>query len=1057
MKIAPLAILFQRKNCYSLRRSAPCIINNQAKKLIFIILCFYALNAKAQPNSNFFELNGVSAELKTYTIQEGLPDNVVHCGTQDKYGFIWLGTRAGLVRFDGQNFLSFSTNDGLPANSVSRIEKLQDDWLWLICGDNPFDLNTGGEIVLFNVLNHQIQKLSSKFPSIAHSHFKDIKPIGDTAFVLYTTKSKFIIYSPTAGLTMLPKRIDTDNNFLISPNGLLWVSQLDSASRKNFRLLAFDLNGDIVYSINVENQTSSAFFLAGFNSEGWPIGITDNLLNTKTILASVNDKGTLETVSNFLTNAVVKTKIPSYGKQINLGGTSGIVYRDDNKGLCYQILAAKSKSIVLIEPDILKTIPSSDLRFSLFVTPKNQLWICARNGLTKVVLRKNQFRQILSTNIPSQAQSIRGIQTDKNQNLFVSCSELGFVKIDTTGLLTKIHTSPCISILYDEPFIYFSNENRLFRYSSEYEDLPFYPIKETGHIWSIYKAKDGKWWIGGIKGAVRFAQWNEPDTANKILLLKNENAITYQMFENNNLLWLATSKGLYSYSEKTKLLEKISLTKDDKELLDDIHQVHIQNDTWWVSTKNNGLIQWHPKTKQFNQFTVNDGLPSNTLYASYADSFGRIWISTNYGLAQFNPATRRIITYGIDDGIAHTEFNRASWHRDSKGNLYFGGINGLITFKPENFSSEKEPYQPHLQLTRFVQYYEKTQQLENITLEVRQSKQIILKPSSGYFSLQCQLLDYLNDSKHYYYQINGISTDWALMDHNTLTLSGLPYGRFKLRIKAQNEAREWSPHQLEFDVLVLKPFYLKFWFIAIASIGILAVVLAIVKWRTRRLQKARNKLQQTVEQQTEKLTNALQEKEMLLKEVHHRVKNNLQIISSLLNLERTAGHDDQTMTLLNEARNRIKSMALIHKNLYQNEDLAHVTVEPYLNDLLRSLHETYKIPDKKISYELSSTVTNLDIDKAIPIGLIITELISNSYKYAFTDKDEGKISISLHTTTDFMVLKVSDNGKGFNVPSQHEQLKSLGLRIIGMLTKQLKGSYEVKTDSGADFIFNFKT
>ena len=199
------------------------------------------------------------------------------------------------------------------------------------------------------------------------------------------------------------------------------------------------------------------------------------------------------------------------------------------------------------------------------------------------------------------------------------------------------------------------------------------------------------------------------------------------------------------------------------------------------------------------------------------------------------------------------------------------------------------------------------------------------------------------------------------------------------------------------------------------------------------------------------------EKEVLLKEIHHRVKNNLQVISSLLNLQSNSLSDEKMISAVKEGQSRVKSMALIHQTLYQSDRLSRIDLQDYIEKLVSFLSDTYKNEKKEILTNINAKNISLDIDTAIPLGLIINELVSNSFKHAFRNKTKGKIEVVLERSgpTDYK-LTVSDNGIGLADNLNIEKADSLGLKLVNILTRQLKGELTIhKTDITA-FSIKFK-
>jgi PAS domain S-box-containing protein len=198
-----------------------------------------------------------------------------------------------------------------------------------------------------------------------------------------------------------------------------------------------------------------------------------------------------------------------------------------------------------------------------------------------------------------------------------------------------------------------------------------------------------------------------------------------------------------------------------------------------------------------------------------------------------------------------------------------------------------------------------------------------------------------------------------------------------------------------------------------------------------------------------KVKESLNEKELLLREIHHRVKNNMQIISSLLNLQRSYIQDAEADNILQESQGRVKSMALVHEKLYQTDDLSKINVAEYIRSLSMNLFHSYTVkPGIKLTLDVGEVYFN--IDTAVPLGLIINELVSNSLKYAFCDRENGEISISLKETDDSGIyhLKVRDDGVGFPSDLDFNNTPSLGLKLVNTLVNQLDGEIELVTNGG---------
>ncbi len=198
----------------------------------------------------------------------------------------------------------------------------------------------------------------------------------------------------------------------------------------------------------------------------------------------------------------------------------------------------------------------------------------------------------------------------------------------------------------------------------------------------------------------------------------------------------------------------------------------------------------------------------------------------------------------------------------------------------------------------------------------------------------------------------------------------------------------------------------------------------------------------------EELLISLKEKEILLKEIHHRVKNNMQVISSLLNLQSSFVTDPQTLAALTDSQNRVKSMALIHEKLYQSKNLAREDFAEYTRSLTSYLFDSYCIDPERIAMDVQIRGVELGIDTGISCGLIVNELVSNALKHAFPHGRKGLVSVSLERVNGNFVLRVSDDGVGFPEHIDFRNTESLGLQLVNTLTEQLEGKIELITNGG---------
>jgi two-component sensor histidine kinase/CheY-like chemotaxis protein len=204
------------------------------------------------------------------------------------------------------------------------------------------------------------------------------------------------------------------------------------------------------------------------------------------------------------------------------------------------------------------------------------------------------------------------------------------------------------------------------------------------------------------------------------------------------------------------------------------------------------------------------------------------------------------------------------------------------------------------------------------------------------------------------------------------------------------------------------------------------------------------------------LQEALDEKEMILKEIHHRVKNNLMIISNLLELQSYYIKDKADLNVFKDSKTRADSMALIHEKLYKSTDLKSIDFEEYIHSLALCIFDTYNIAPNRIKLVINVEDIMLDINTAIPLGLIINELLTNSLKYAFPEDKNGIITIIFSKTDDIFTLIIKDDGIGLKPSIDFKKTESLGLELVNNLTRQIDGNVELDNDNGTEFRISFK-
>lgn len=204
------------------------------------------------------------------------------------------------------------------------------------------------------------------------------------------------------------------------------------------------------------------------------------------------------------------------------------------------------------------------------------------------------------------------------------------------------------------------------------------------------------------------------------------------------------------------------------------------------------------------------------------------------------------------------------------------------------------------------------------------------------------------------------------------------------------------------------------------------------------------------------LNKSIKEKEVLLKEVHHRVKNNLQVISSILNLQSSYVKDPVTLTILRESQNRVKSMSFIHESLYRSRDFSEVNFSDYINKLVNNIIHSFHLAKNTVRLITDLGNVNLNLDQAIPCGLIINELLTNAMKYAYKDIEQPELSVAITQNQNEIQIRIEDNGVGLPKGFKIEEADSLGLQLVHTLLEQIEGTLVLKVEKGTKYFITFE-
>ena len=1027
-------------------------------------------------------------------VEQGLSQAAAQAILQDRNGFIWIGTQHGLNRYDGYKFETF-THDINNPNSIAN------GWIYSLLEDNSGHIWIATDDGL-----DRFDPLEKTFIHYKYSP-EDASSLPDnTVRALLQDSLGNVWVGTAAGLARLKQDMTFEHVSIPIESEQPLVIRSLAEGKGHVIWLGTQHHGLIAFN----TKTGKAIqYKHSFNNQNT---ISGNYIRSihidKHNIAWIGTNGNGLSMLDVDSGKVIHHKTLKNKELIESASISKI-FEDKNGNIWISTLGQGlykwlDKSNSFLQYRHTPSNPyslSDDTIYDILQDDGNVIWVGTYSGISKWnastpifphILREKERQNTLSNN------KVSAFAEQKDGKIWVSTigGGLHLWEPKSNHFTNFRHNQDDPSSLSSDLIMSMSIDSQdnvwlgtmsagLNRFSENKDSFSHFLHSPTDKnslssnaISNILEDSKGRLWIstfgGGLNlylGDNRFRRFPSSDKEGKAF----SSLFIIDLEESSDgKIWLATDDGgIMKFDPETENVEIFLHDPENPDSISDNHTFTVLETTQgvWVGTRDTGLNLY--KDGSWKNLNPSKNLPSNAIYGILEDEYKRVWVSHANGLSMYDTRSEIFTNYTTTHGLQGEDFNSTSAYKTRSGKMLFGGANGFNYFDPLTIHGNR--HMPPIKLTRFTKF-NKEFQLNKPAYEV---KSIDLDYSDYVVGFEFSALDFTAPEKNKYrYKLEGFDSGWVETQNiRQATYTNLKPGNYIFKVQGSNNDGVWNSEGASIDIAVAPPPWRTWWAYLLYAIAILLAFYVAANLYKERLQKEEQrksniKLKALVAERTKELekeivdhkaarsqlSESLEEKEVLLKEVHHRVKNNMQVISSLLNIQADSVADESFISLLNESQQRIKSMALIHENLYRSDNLLEINFESYIDMLANGLLRFYHFENLFVSLEINVDEIYLDIDRAVPCGLIINELISNALKHAWKGvSGSGLIRIEFNYIADKHEFRLSVSDDGIGVPDDFdiENTTSMGLEIVRILSQQLDGKLELQRGNGTQFVIEF--
>lgn len=985
--------------------------------LITIVLLFI--------HSGFLFSEQLSYNIRHYDINSGLSLNTVTSLFQDHQGFIWIGTKNGLNRFDGYDFKTYYRNEskGSLSNSIiNYITEDQNKHLWLAT-DKGISIYSP-----FTDTFADFRAQTDSGESISETTYKIY--IDNCAQVwIYTVKG---IYLYSLHQKRLEKLNDLFSRYTNLPISTLYV----------------DKNGTAYIGL-------ARYGIVSYNAQKRHTQLICRYPNTPTILHGYKDNqllmGTLSKGLWIINKANGKLKKLETDSCIN----SDIYVRHIQKVSANEYWVGAESGIYILKNDSIKHLSheafnknslSDNSIYTILNDKEGGIWIGSYFGGVNYIPKEHShfenFYPIAYKNSLS-GYRIREIINDLQGGLWIATEDKGlnylniqknkFISItpETYPLKVSFTNIQCLHMNGEELWIgtfthgidVFNLKKQQYRH---YEKTNQPGALTTNEIFAIHTDQTGKTWIGTPSEIFTFCPQTE-----SFSLFKPIQGISVSDIEEDtegNIWFASYNKGIFRYNPYTGSVTNFRYDSKNSQSLCYDRITGIFQDSKnriWFSSEDGGFCLFNKEKENFSRITTQQGLPSNVIYKILEDDNHYLWLSTNNGLAKFNPETMKVENlYNLGSGLQTKQFNYNSGVKTQDGTLYFGSINGMVAFNPVNFSPNTNDYNVVItDLYLSDQKISVNSEQGILSQSMPYAKDIYLNYNQSTFGFSFSALNYSKEeTDKYAYKLEGIDKEWAYTTSNKVSYNSIPPGDYTFRIKYAKDGYTWNNNETQVNVHIIPPFWqTKIAYIFYYLIGIILSATIIYLYQRKRKRKTEEHLARQEQLKKEEIYQA---KINFFTNIAHEIRTPITLIKTPLDyIIQTHPNEkevQENLIIMEQNTNRLLELVnqLLDFRKIESKAFTLSLENIDIRDLVRTTYNRFVLAAKqrklKTEFICSPTSITALVDKEA-ITKICSNLFSNAIKYAST-----YISITLtEESNQYFQLIVKNDGDPIPVDLRH--------------------------------------